>query len=153
MNVKNSKWHTFGCWNAEWCKIQYSPLTHRHSVLASLHEHIHTQFPRLPQRKMAEKMDHSSKNLASEICCYVAVSRSLNICPDSALKCSSNLHSLQFCSCTIRNDGGSRLRWFSVRQIQDIYCPTRHNMQGSILQEEPFLLDTYKWIAWCHATA
>lgn len=44
MFVKNTKWHTLACWNAEWCKIPYSPLNHGHSVLASYYKY--TPFPR-----------------------------------------------------------------------------------------------------------
>lgn len=51
MNVGEKQCHTFGFWNAEWSKIHYSPLTNRHSVLASLHGHMHILFPRLPQWK------------------------------------------------------------------------------------------------------
>lgn len=102
MFVKNHMWHTFGCWNAEWYKIQYSPLTHTQFLL----HFIYTQHsPDYPREKWQKKWIPHRRIWLSRVV-VIPLSTSLNIHLDSALKCSCNLHSSGFCSCTSRRDGG-----------------------------------------------
>lgn len=102
MFVKNHQWHTFGCWNTEWCKIQYSPLTHTQSLL----HFIYTQHSPDCLTKKWQKKWIPLLRIWLLRAVVISLSTSLNIRLDSALKCSCNLHSLGFCSCTSRRDGG-----------------------------------------------